>query len=136
MSGAALRSKPSISADGNDETVSYGFLLLPEFPIYALIPAIEALRIANQNRGRRLYHWLLISLDGRRVTAGNGMSLTVDAAIGDIAWLPTVFVCPGNHPLQYVSKRLLNWLRRLARPRHDAAFDCAPAWRDVGSGYC
>jgi AraC family carnitine catabolism transcriptional activator len=115
MSGAALRSKPSISADGNDETVSYGFLLLPEFPIYALIPAIEALRIANQNRGRRLYHWLLISLDGRPVTAGNGMSLTVDTAIADIAWFPTVFVCAGNHPLQCVSKQLLNWLRRLAR---------------------
>ena len=41
------------------ETVRYGFLLLPEFPIYALIPAIEALRIANQNRGRKLYSWHL-----------------------------------------------------------------------------
>ena len=33
------------------EVVRYGFLLLPEFPMYALIPAIEALRVANQNKG-------------------------------------------------------------------------------------
>ena len=92
-----------------------GFLLLPEFPIYAVIPALEALRIANQNCGRRLYDWHLFSVDGAMVTAGNGMSLQVDSAIGDIQWYPNVLVCAGNHPLQHVSRRVLDWLRRLAR---------------------
>lgn len=100
---------------GNGDAVRYGFLLLPEFPLYALVPAIEALRIANQNRGRRLYDWSLISVDGEAVKAGNGMSLTVDASIADISWFPTVFVFGGNHPVQQFSKRLLNWLRKLAR---------------------
>jgi transcriptional regulator GlxA family with amidase domain len=56
------------------EVVRYGFLLLPEFPMYALIPAIEALRVANQNKGRKLYSWHLFSADGRPVKAGNGMA--------------------------------------------------------------
>jgi transcriptional regulator GlxA family with amidase domain len=102
-------------AAAESEVVRYGFLLLPEFPIYALIPAIEALRIANQNKGRRLYTWHLFSPDGRPVKAGNGMAIPVEGSIADVAWFPTVFVCAGNHPTQNFTKRILNWLRRLAR---------------------
>ena len=109
------RSSGPVRPDADGEPTRYGFLLLPEFPIYALMPAIEALRIANQNRGRDLYDWHLFSVTGKAVAAGNGMELKVDAAIADVPWYPTVFVCGGNHPLQHVDKRLLNWLRRLAR---------------------
>jgi len=95
--------------------IRFGFLLLPEFPLYALVPAMEALRIANQNHGRKLYDWILISETGPSERSGNGMSLSVDATIADVNWLPTVLVFGGNHPTQHLSKRLLNWLRRLAR---------------------
>ncbi len=97
------------------DVVHFGFLLLPEFPLYALVPAIEALRIANQNRDRKLYDWQLLSVSGTSVRSGNGMSLTVDATIDEVPWLATVIVFGGNHPVQHLSKRLLNWLRRLAR---------------------
>jgi AraC family carnitine catabolism transcriptional activator len=107
--------QPSRLDVSEGEVLRYGFLLLPEFPIYALIPAIEALRIANQNRGRQLYHWQLFSVDGQPVPAGNGMALKVDAAIGDVRWCPFVFVCAGNHPTKNIDKRVLSWLRRLAR---------------------
>lgn len=102
-------------AMGEGDLERFGFLLLPEFPIYALIPAIEALRIANQNRGRQLYDWQFFSVDGREVSAGNGMALKVNAPISDIPWHPTVFVLAGNHPTRHFDKRALNWLRRLAR---------------------
>ena len=104
----------SMKRDDSD-VIRFGFLLLPEFPLYALVPAMEALRIANQNQGRKLYDWVLISEDGASVCSGNGMSLGVDATIADITWLPKVLVFGGNHPTQHLSKRLLNWLRRLAR---------------------
>ncbi len=92
-----------------------GFLLLPEFPIYALILATEALRIANQNAGRTLYDWHLISIDGQPVKAGNGLLLPTDGSIQTIQRLPTVIVCAGNRPTQHIGKPLLAWLRRLAR---------------------
>jgi AraC family carnitine catabolism transcriptional activator len=110
-----LRPGETPPAPGESEVVRYGFLLLPEFPMYALIPAIEALRIANQNRGRKLYSWHLFSPDGKPVRAGNGMSVPVEAAMTDISWFPNLFICAGNHPTQYGTKRTLNWLRRLAR---------------------
>lgn len=97
------------------QVTQLGFLLLPEFPLYALVPAIEALRIANQNSDRKLFDWKLISVTGAAVEAGNGLSLSVDCGIEDMAFCPAVFVLAGNHPKDHLDRRLLNWLRRQAR---------------------
>jgi AraC family carnitine catabolism transcriptional activator len=91
------------------------FFLVPEFPIYAVIPATEALRIANQNSGQSLYQWSFVSLDGKAVRAGNGMTVAPDASIEGDPSFTTLIVCAGNHPTQYLDRRLLNWLRRLDR---------------------
>lgn len=95
-----------------------GFFLMPEFPIYSLIPATETLRIANQNSGRKLFDWCLMSLDGAPVRAGNGMMVPADQAIAPGDGRPevaTVIVCAGNQPTQSIEPRLLNWLRRMDR---------------------
>lgn len=98
-----------------DRTERFGFLLLPEFPAYAFILATEALRIANQNAGNRLFSSHVISMDGRPVTAGNGMAVAADFGIADVPFLPNVIVFACNHPMQHVRKGLLAWLRRLDR---------------------
>lgn len=105
---------PALPVDRSN-VVQIGLLLLPEFPLYALVPVIEALRIANQNHGTKLFDWRLISVEEKAVQAGNGMSLSVDATTESVSWLPTVLVFSGNHPTQHLSKKLLNWLRKLAR---------------------
>jgi len=93
-----------------------GFVLLPEFPIYALIPALEALRVANQTTGRRLYSWQVLSVDGAPVRAGSGMTMTPDAGIDAVATPPpTVVVCAGNRPTQHITRPLLLWLQGVAR---------------------
>lgn len=91
------------------------FVLLPEFPLYALTPALEALRLANQNSSTRLYEWQLLSVEGSQVVAGNGMRICVNGRISDVDFAPLVFVCAGNHPLEYMPRVLLSWLRRLDR---------------------
>lgn len=96
-----------------------GFLLLPQFPIYALILALEALRIANQSAGRRLFRTPLFSVDGRPVRATNGMELKPDRGIREVPFCPTVIVVAGNEPLPHLGRTLLGWLRRL--DRHGAA---------------
>ena len=100
---------------GNDAPETIGFLLLAEYPIYALIPAIEALRIANQNSGRQHFSWRMISHDGRPVRSCGGMSMAADASIADSGVLQTVIVCAGNQPTQHITKPILSWLRRLGR---------------------
>lgn len=107
---------PFAAAPSLDEASErIGFLLVPEFPVYALFLATEALRVANQYTGRALYSTHLFSVDGKPVTSGSGLSLAPEAAIADVAAFPTVLVCAGNQPTQHIGKPLLNWLRRLAR---------------------
>ena len=101
------------STDRGIDTI--GFLLVPDYPIYALIPAVEALRVANQSTGQRLYDWLIISVDGEPVRAGSGMTITADAGIATAPPLPVVLVCAGNRPTQHISRPLLSWLQRLDR---------------------
>ncbi len=93
----------------------FGFLIVPDFPFYGLFPAIEALRVANHNSDRHLYEWLLISEDGKPVTATNGMTLAVDHGIDDCPKLSVCFAVAGNHPLDHCSSRVVNWLRRIDR---------------------
>jgi AraC family carnitine catabolism transcriptional activator len=93
-----------------------GFVLLPEFPIYALIPALEALRVANQSAGRRLYTRQILSVDGAPVRSGSGMTMTPDAGIEAPGAPPQlVIVCAGNRPTQHITRPLLLWLQGLAR---------------------
>lgn len=100
---------------GTEPTEKFGFLLLPEFPMYAFILATEALRVANQNAAERLFSTHLISLDGRPVAAGNGMTVTPDFGIAEVPFLPNLLVFACNHPTQHLSKTLSAWLRRLER---------------------
>ena len=104
---------PEIKASRQTETI--GFLLLPEFPIYAFVLAIEALRVANQNAGERLFSSYLITTDGKPVTAGNGMTIIPDLGLADAPFLPTVIVFACNHPEKQIGRSVLAWLRRLDR---------------------
>ncbi len=99
-----------------DEPEHFGFLLMPEFSMISLFSAVEPLRVANRFSGRQLYSSSLISVDGEPVVASNGMSLVVDHGIGDIPRLPAVVVAASFAIKRYAEdKRVLAWLRRLAR---------------------
>src|SRR5260370_25504206 len=85
------------------------FLLLPDFPLYALVPATDALRIANQNAGSKLYDWSFVSSNGGAVRSNNGMAGDQTLAIGSGPLPECVIVCAGNEPTQHLPKPLLSW---------------------------
>ena len=89
--------------------------LQPEFPLNALVLAIDALRIANQNSGRELFHWVLVSETGGPVRASNGMLLDVDCSYEAMPIGTHYLVFEGNLPTQNNSPKLLNQLRAAAR---------------------
>jgi transcriptional regulator GlxA family with amidase domain len=92
-----------------------GFLLVPQFPMYVFILAVEALRIANKRLGRRAFDWRVVSPDGAPVEASNGMQVTPDGPVSAELFFPTLLICAGYRPERYAERRLLNWLRRLDR---------------------
>ena len=109
---------PSCDSFGNVDAEAerpVGFLLTPSFSILAFVSAVEPLRVANRFSGRALYSWHVFSGDGKPVTAANGMSVTADAAIQEVASFPTVIVCGPHEPNRFESPEITAWLRRLAR---------------------
>src|SRR5918992_1921709 len=91
------------------------FLLVPEFSLYGLVPAMEALRIANQNAEQTFYKWSLSSIDGKAVRSSSGMVFAVDGKVAESKDHDAVVVCAGNHPLQYCGRRVLRWLSNQAQ---------------------
>ena len=93
------------------------FFLMPGFPIYALIPAVESLRIANQNSGKELFHWKMAGSGAPIVRSGAGMTVSVDGALMDESPPDLVLIFAGNEPTQNLYPGLLSWLRTASKHR-------------------
>ncbi len=114
MTQASLRAS---AKHAGKQTTSplFCFVLQPEFPLYALVLATEALRVANQNSGKELFRWHLMSEDGQPVRASNGTWTAVDLDIAQTPAADFCFVFQGNLPSQRISARLLSFLRSAHR---------------------
>jgi transcriptional regulator GlxA family with amidase domain len=92
-----------------------GLILIPNFSMIAFTGAVEPLRLANRASGKGLYEWHLFSVDGRPVTASNGISLTPEGDLEKAAAMPVVIVCSGVDVQKNTNKAVISWLRRVAR---------------------
>jgi len=113
---AAKAAKPTaIEAGPEDDLPSFNLILQPEFPINALILTTEALRIVNQNSGRELVRWRIVSEDGQPVRASSGMWMPADCDFATAPRATYTLLFEGNLPTQRNSAKLLNQLRAAAR---------------------
>jgi transcriptional regulator GlxA family with amidase domain len=101
--------------DRDGRPPSFNFILQPEFPLNALVLASEALRIANQNSGRELFRWRLVSEDGEPVRASSGLWMSIDDSFATMGEADFYLVFEGNLPTQRNSSKLLGQLRAAAR---------------------
>jgi len=101
--------------DDTAPSETFDFLLLPRFSMIAFASAVEPLRSANRMSGRKLYDWRVHSVDGKGVRASNGLEVMPDAGIAGKDRIATLFVVAGIDGYAHDDKRMLAWLRRLAR---------------------
>ncbi|WP_342642862.1 GlxA family transcriptional regulator [Rhodoligotrophos ferricapiens] len=86
--------------------------------------AIEPLRLANRSAERQLYEWSMYSVDGQPVAASNGL---ITAVVGNLETVPaqaTIVVCGGLNIQQHTDRRLIAWLRKVARRGNDIGALC------------
>ena len=96
-------------------TTSVTFMLIEQFSMLSVASAVEPLRSANRLLGREAYRWRLISHDGLPVAASNGLTVTVEGALGDDAPTDFLFVCAGLDADPPYRTRLNAGLQRAAR---------------------
>jgi AraC family transcriptional regulator, glycine betaine-responsive activator len=100
----------------SSKPVRLAFLLVPQFSLMAFSSAIEPLRAANRLFGRQRYSWKLTSIDGKPVLASNGLPVTVQSSLDELARPDMLVVCAALEPLQFAGdRRLCSQLRSFAR---------------------
>ena len=94
------------------------FFLVPDFSMIAFATAIEPLRLANRMLGHESYKWRLSSLDGKPVTASNGVTCAVTASLDDERRMmmgpdkpSMIFVCSGVNVEKFHNKSVFAFLR-------------------------
>jgi AraC family carnitine catabolism transcriptional activator len=102
---------PVLSPDEADITVN--LWLLPKFSMLTLYCLLEPLRVANRF-GRSLFAWRLFSNDGEAVTASNGVTVDVDAALGRTPIFDNLFVIASYEAEATVASSQWAVLRRVA----------------------
>ncbi len=96
--------------------IRIAFLLVPQFSMMSFSAAIEPLRSANRMSERQLFEWQLISVDGKEVSASNGISIAAHRSLEELSKIDMLVVCAGLEPIQFGrNHRIHHHLRRLAR---------------------
>jgi transcriptional regulator GlxA family with amidase domain len=92
-----------------------GILLLDQFSVISFSCTVEPLREANSVLKKKVYDWRIYSKDGNPVLASNGLSVNVHGSIDEMNACSIVIVCSSFDPHLYATRRVLSWLRNLAR---------------------
>lgn len=111
MQPATARPKP----DEPLRAERFVFLLLDQFTLIAFAGAVEPLRLANRMAGRTLYEWQVVSETGAPVQASNGVTVAVDAGLGELGRDAVIVVVGGVGVKAATTRPILTWLRREAR---------------------
>ena len=90
-------------------------VVVPEFTMMPVTSAIEPLRLANRMSEKTLYKWTMHSLDGQPVAASNGILAMVDGDLSSVPDDATILICAGLNVQRHTDKRLVAWLRKVAR---------------------
>ncbi len=101
--------------DRASPTVELAFLLTPEFAMLAFSSAIEPFRAANITAGQQLYHWTILTDDGRPIEAGNGLLVTPDGQPDPKTRFDRIFVCGGVSTQLYKPEATIRWLQQQAQ---------------------
>ena len=105
----------------------FAVVMVPEFTMMPVTSAIEPLRIANRLSEKALYKWTMHSVDGQPVAASNNILAMVDGDLSAVPENATILVCAGLNVQRHTDKRLIAWLRKVARKGTDIGAVCTGA---------
>ena len=111
-----LRAPPSLDAvlDADAGSITFAFMMVPQFSMIAFASAIEPLRLANRALARDAYRWLVLTPDGEPVQASNGISIPSDGGYDEAACATAAVVCAGIDVQAIDTRDLMAKLRGLA----------------------
>lgn len=98
-----------------NEPVFVSILLVPNFTLVAFTSLIEPMRLTNWLSGENIFKWQIVSRDGNGVIASNGVTISADIGMSELARPANVVVCAGLDAHLFNDAVTLGFLRRWAR---------------------
>lgn len=100
------------AADAN----RFVFLLMPGFSVLDLGAGIDSLAAANEELGKTVFQWQIVSETGENVLSSSGFAATVDGALPEVQHRDCIVICSAfnanNHPK---TGKTVAWLRQSER---------------------
>jgi len=90
-------------------------LLVDQFSMLSFASALDCLRIANRMSNKQLYSWTLLGEGGDLISCSAGTTFKLDGDLQDLQRDDIVLICAGVDVQLAITKRLLGWVRRVAR---------------------
>ena len=99
------------------QTMEVGFYLVPGFSITGFSAAIDPLRVANRLSGKQLYNCSILTKDGKKIQPCPGITIEPDGSPFCVdTKFDLIVICAGfTDPRDVNSRKLLDWIRKLAR---------------------
>lgn len=94
------------------QSLTFGFVIVPNFSLIALSACVDPLRLANQVMGKPIYRTVLLSLDGGLVASSDGIMVMSDHSLATAPRLDTIFVIGPNPIPKRGLSALTLWLRK------------------------
>ena len=94
-----------------------GFYLTDNFSMMPFACAVEPLRIANRLSKQPLYQWSVITEDGKKAHATNGMIFKARYSIKNTPEFSMVFVSGPHEPETFKDNGTLQWLSRQGKKK-------------------
>lgn len=112
MSATHFRATPAPPSPARSTARSFGFYLMPDFPLLPLSCMVDVLRLANYVSDRTLYEWAIITRNGGSVSAVSGLRVDGDYSFQNTPHLDVLVVCGGINVNQHDDSQTHGWLRR------------------------
>lgn len=96
------------------QSLTFGFVIIPNFSLIALSACVDPLRLANQVMGKQMYKTVLLSLDGGLVSSSDGIMVMSSSSLANAPHLDTIFVVGPNPIPKRGLSALTLWLRKAA----------------------
>lgn len=93
--------------------IRIGFMLIPDFPLMTSSAALDSLRQGNRLAKRKVFEWVLISVDGKAVKSSSGLGFEMDAAMAVAPRCDVVIACAATNYTEAYDPAIFAWFRRL-----------------------
>jgi transcriptional regulator GlxA family with amidase domain len=112
----------------SNQTMNVTLLIIPESSMMTLASTLDTMRAANRIAGSSLFHWQIVTLNGKPAQLSCGLPVTPDVELNQEISGDALFIVAGFNHDKHVATAQLKRIRSLCRRFHAVGGIEAGSW--------